>query len=495
MAGSDLDGDLYFVTWHEALILKKENELPMHFPTADESQSNNSITESDIIEQIKFIVESDNTGRISRQHLIFADLNGIDSDECKRLADLSAQMYDAAKTGVVPEWPAELSTKKVPDFLDKDGHQENYESKRVLGKLYRHSKSLLKVSAELSKKHKCTNGDDQCNFVPGDYVAEMANYVAEMANTLQESYGNVMRHLIQTYNIQTEVNVWRARFPDFRHTEEERQNHRRLIEDFDIMYQTMRTQYETAMHELTKRGMNENDARNQLGLYYQLRRRPSCAGLSLMLYDTKPKNKNSEVDQTYVYEQIGRKILQSLSNVSEYRLLTADSIKLLLDQGHSNSVYMFLNLSHTWLLASASFLVERLCRSEDDISSVWPKKLNCILPVLLNVIVKLGLCCPDDILRSKDSVGFVMKYFIQREYCAFFLPRSPFRLAKQLHGFLSTTDRKDLCSVGKATVHGLWDIYTKREMSTKNGYEDWELDLKRDAMYHLLKTAFRNGFD
>jgi len=184
-----LDGDLYFVTWHEALKLKKENELPMHFPTAEESHSNNSMTESDIIEQIKFIVESDNTGRISRQHLIFADLNGIDSDECKRLADLSAQMYDAAKTGVVPEWPAELSTKKVPDFLDKDGHQENYESKRVLGKLYRHSKSLLEVSAELSNNHKCTNADDQCNFVPRDYVAEMANYVAEMANTLQESYG------------------------------------------------------------------------------------------------------------------------------------------------------------------------------------------------------------------------------------------------------------------------------------------------------------------
>ena len=486
MAGSDLDGDLYFVTWHEALILKKENELPMHFPTAEESHSNNSITESDIIEQIKFIVESDNTGRISRQHLIFADLNGIDSDECKRLADLSAQMYDAAKTGVVPEWPAELSTKKVPDFLDKDGHQENYESKRVLGKLYRHSKSLLEVSAELSKNHKCTNGDDQCNFVPRDYVAEMAN-------TLQESYGKVMRNLMQTYNIQTEVNVWRARFPDFRHTEEERQNHKRLIKDFDNMYQTMRTQYKTVVRELTKRGMNENDIRHQLALYYQLRRRPYCAGLSLMLYGAKPTKKNSEVNQTYVYEQIGRKILQSLSNVSEYRLLTANSIKLLLDQGHSNSVYMF--LSHTWLLASASFLVERLCRSGDDILSVWPKTLNCILPVLLNVIVKLGLCCPDDILRSKDSVGFVMKHFIQRDYCAFFLPRSPFRLAKQLHGFLSSTDRKDLCSVGKATVHGLWDIYTKREMSTKNGYEDWELDLKRDAMYHLLKTAFRNGFD
>ena len=342
MAGSDLDGDLYFVTWHEELILKKENESPMHFPKAVESHLDGPVTESDIIQQLKFIVESDNKGRISRQHLKFADKKGIFSEECKSLADLSAQMYDAPKTGVVPEWPSELRTKESPDFLEKDDHRESYKSERVLGRLHRHSKLMLETVTELSKDTRGASWNSNSSGSAGDHCNVVAaDSVAEMANTLQESYRQVMQNLSQTYNIQTEMNIWRARLPNFRNTEAEKQNRTQLIQDFHLLHQTMQRQYTSAVRQLQKRETRENEIRHQLYCQCkQLRSKPYCAGFSSILRDGKRKNMSAEADQVdqecSVYTQVGRKILQSLALASRCRLVTSDCIQHLVDQSQKN---------------------------------------------------------------------------------------------------------------------------------------------------------------
>ena len=284
MAGSDLDGDLYFVTWHEELILKKENHKPMDFPAATETLLDSPVTESDIIKQLKINVASDIKGRMSSQHLIFADLKGIYSSECLQLADLLPQMLDAPKTGVVPNWPKELKTTKAPDFLEKEDRRDNYESRRVLGKLYRHSKFITEIVQDLSKNKSTSNrGNDDVVIVDDD------------VRVLQESYDRVKENLMKAYGIKSEINIWRARFPDFRYTEEEKQNRAKLIDDFRQWHKTMQGQCGSVLNQLQKHGKSEHECRRQL--HYQLRRNPAYAGLLMMLYDGKLKNEASEADQ------------------------------------------------------------------------------------------------------------------------------------------------------------------------------------------------------
>ena len=481
MAGSDLDGDLYFVTWHEELILKKQNEPPMDFPAATECHLDRPITEADIIQQLKFIVESDNKGRISRQHLIFADLKGIESEECLRLADLSAQMYDAPKTGVVPEWPSELKTKKAPDFLEKGDHREMYESRRVLGQLYRHSKSMLESVSRLSDQ-KCARDADSSAARDDDayYDSIASDSVEGQAKQLQEWYAEKMLFLSRTYCIAEELKIWRARFPDFKNTQEEKQKRRELIGDLSTVQLTMQNKYESAVRHiegLQQRCMEADYISGQL--YRQcmrLRTRPLCGGFTLMLCGFKPRNEVDEGNHTYdMYRQIGRQIVMSLTTARERRLSTADCVCLLIDQSQTHSVFVLLR--HPWILASVCYLVEHLCRQDDDISSLR-LKLDCILRVVLHVNIKLDLFSPEDVVRSKDSVGFLEKLLIKRIV--------HHRLTKQLNERSSN----DFPNVGKAVVYGLWDIYTKRETSRAGGYKSWERELQADAMEMLLSFAF-----
>ena len=402
----------------------------------------------------------------------------------------------------MPEWPSELRTKKAPDFLEKGGHCENYESKWILGKLHRHSKLLLETVSELSNR-RCNwnrdddnNNDNSCND-----IAETAK-VAENANLLQESYEAVMRNLQQTYNIQTEINVWRARLPDFAFTDEDRRRCKMLSEDFRYLHWTMKTQYRSAVRELKKCGIKEDNRRPLYCHCKQLITKPSCAGLSLMLSDAKPRNETGDVCQSdYVYRQIGREILRSLTP-SKCRLMTTKCIRLLVyppvtktspsDQQTNERIWfaipmIYVLLNHPWLLASASFLVQRLCPTEDNISQT----LNCIFRVLLHVSVKLEFCSADDIARSKDVTEFWTTSYVKYMPWTFIARR----LKTDLGSFLSSTDKTDFLHVGKSVVYGLWDIYTKREDSKEDGYEYWERQLKGDAIEMLLTIAFRNGFD
>ena len=307
---------------------------------------------------------------------------------------------------------------------------------------------------------------------------------------LLESYSENMRNLSEKYHIREEAQIWRARLPDFRNTEEEKQKHKRIIDEFGLLHQTMQNQYRSAVRDLRKVGMKESDTRDQLYcLCQQLRTKPFSARLMLMIRQPQ-ETRFGEFDR--VYWQIGKRILTSLPHVSQCRLLTADHIRLILCQRSNlnNPVNAFRNQS--WLLASAAFLVERLCHPENDVSSLWPK-LDVILRVLLHESMKQGLCSTDDIVGSKDSDGYIMSLLFQIKYlhCALITRR----LTKQLCDFFQSADRSDFVNVGKIIVHGLWEIYAKQETSKEKGYAEWELKLKEDALDMLLKFAFRNRFD
>ena len=494
MAGSDLDGDLYFVTWHEELILKKENEAPMHFPAAEESRLDRPVMESDIIDQLKFNVESDDKGRVSSQHLVFADLHGIHSNECKRLAHLSAQMYDASKTGTVPAWPSDLRTKKAPDFLEKDDHRDVYRSERILGKLYRHSMWVLEEAKKLSSR-----GTSAVEFAAAAVAADAAaandddseNHsifpasAAELVSILQQSYGDVMQTVAAKYRLQ-EVAVWRSRFPDFRFTEHDIRKRKDLVGDFRRLQETMRGQYRTVLRDLKASGISENEVLRQCK---RLAGKPFCAGFYMMMCSAAVKGRTSEDKETAsAYQKLGRTVLNYLRACSACRLLDTDCIQFLLDQRHSDPVYVF--LCNTRLLAVAAFLAEHLCRRQDDESSLQ-SKLDCVVRVLFHVSVRLGLCSADSIARARESAGFATALLVKfriSTWIAYLLGNQWKRCC------LLPDNGNDVAVIGMTVAGALWDIYTKRETSSASDYEDWELQLTSDAVRLLLKAAFGTGF-
>ncbi|CAA6663598.1 unnamed protein product [Spirodela intermedia] len=122
-SGSDLDGDLYFVTWDNDLVP----------PLA-----------GDIVDFFLKSMVNENLGQICHAHVVHADRSpvGAMDEKCLQLAELAAQAVDFPKTGKVVTMPRELRPKLYPDFMEKP-HHLSYCSEKILGILYRKMRSFL----------------------------------------------------------------------------------------------------------------------------------------------------------------------------------------------------------------------------------------------------------------------------------------------------------------------------------------------------------------
>ncbi|BBG93157.1 hypothetical protein Prudu_001082 [Prunus dulcis] len=89
-----------------------------------------------------FIV-NDNLGIICNAHIVFADREHwkASSASCIELAHLNSHAVDSPKTGVVVKVPSHLRVHEYPDFMEKFD-KPTYESKRVIGQLFRQVKDL-----------------------------------------------------------------------------------------------------------------------------------------------------------------------------------------------------------------------------------------------------------------------------------------------------------------------------------------------------------------
>jgi len=131
-SGSDLDGDLYWATWHPDLTIEK-NDFPMHFPKAESKQLNLEPNQQNIIEYIGEYIKNDRLRTIAHAD---TERRRIYSRKCIELTKLHSKAVDFPKTGEFPVMDADLKTEKYPDFMIKQG-EVKYESKKILGKLYR----------------------------------------------------------------------------------------------------------------------------------------------------------------------------------------------------------------------------------------------------------------------------------------------------------------------------------------------------------------------
>ncbi|XP_071917710.1 RNA-dependent RNA polymerase 6-like [Coffea arabica] len=141
-SGSDLDGDLYFVTWDGNLIPpSKRSWMPMDYASAEARKLPREVNHPDIIDFFSKNMVTESLGAICNAHVVHADLSeyGALDEKCIKLAELAATAVDFPKTGKIVNMPSEYKPKMYPDFMGKEDFQ-SYKSKKILGKLYRQVK-------------------------------------------------------------------------------------------------------------------------------------------------------------------------------------------------------------------------------------------------------------------------------------------------------------------------------------------------------------------
>ncbi|KAK3009291.1 hypothetical protein RJ639_013141 [Escallonia herrerae] len=160
-SGSDLDGDLYFVTWDDNLIPPSYLKLF-----------------TDIIDFFSMNMVNENVGTICNAHVVHADLSeyGALDEKCLKLAELAALAVDFPKTGKNVIMPSQLKPKLYPDFMGKEEFQ-SYKSTKILGKLYRQIKDAYNEDVAASSELASLPGSipyDRDLEIPGSttFIAE-----------------------------------------------------------------------------------------------------------------------------------------------------------------------------------------------------------------------------------------------------------------------------------------------------------------------------------
>ncbi|CAF0708569.1 unnamed protein product [Brachionus calyciflorus] len=115
IAGSDLDGDKYFVCWDKDLV-----PLKTHNPTSyigNKSKYESQITEENLVKFFSFY-DASLVGLLNNLWCKWCDLEGVLSSKCLLLANLFSRAIDAAKTGESLKIPNEL--RKIPTNVDDE---------------------------------------------------------------------------------------------------------------------------------------------------------------------------------------------------------------------------------------------------------------------------------------------------------------------------------------------------------------------------------------
>ncbi|ONK67125.1 uncharacterized protein A4U43_C06F15970 [Asparagus officinalis] len=202
-SGSDLDGDIYFVTWDLALIPPREVS-PMEYTPAPAETLDHDVTIEEVQEYFTNYIVNETLGIIANAHTVFADKEPLkaESQECIELAKLFSIAVDFPKTGVPAEIPPHLHVKEYPDFMEKLD-KETYESQGVIGKLFRAVKGH---SADSNHIKAFTKEIARKSYDPDMEVNGFINYL-DKAFTFKEDYDYKLGCLMDQYEIKTEAEI------------------------------------------------------------------------------------------------------------------------------------------------------------------------------------------------------------------------------------------------------------------------------------------------
>jgi RNA-dependent RNA polymerase len=137
MAGSDLDGDQFAVTWDERLFLR-QTEPPMDYSPPASPEGSDGITDESLVSHFINHAKNDNLGRISMLWLDHAIKKGAACDECLELAKLHSIAVDFPKSGVPAVLDKNLILKRSEPrahWREKKG-SDPFHDKGIVGQLY-----------------------------------------------------------------------------------------------------------------------------------------------------------------------------------------------------------------------------------------------------------------------------------------------------------------------------------------------------------------------
>ena len=141
IAGSDLDGDQYFVCWDEGLLVLQTQE-PYHYPSVTAPQTTSEVTRSVLIDY--FASYKNSMGKIDHYYREWANKKGAGCSECQHLGMLFSRSVDASKTGDQVVIPKRL----IPDSLESPETLHVWEE---MDKRASEIKMVLTVSDETNK--------------------------------------------------------------------------------------------------------------------------------------------------------------------------------------------------------------------------------------------------------------------------------------------------------------------------------------------------------
>ncbi|GBG74512.1 hypothetical protein CBR_g18922 [Chara braunii] len=238
-SGSDMDGDVYFVSWDEKLVPPSgESNDPMEFTKSHASLLHRPVSTEDMCEFFVDHLLSDSLGVICNAHLVHADKNpeGAMHEDCLELAKQAAIEVDFPKTGKPAIFPSRLRPKEYPDFMEKEETKVTYISKKILGVLYRKVKRITD-SEELWKK---LTIDEIRNSYDEDLEYEDFRRFIFDALDPKRAYDQKLRNLMNSYDIKDEGQIvagcFTRRIGSFRRgtdtREALREEYRKLREEF-----------------------------------------------------------------------------------------------------------------------------------------------------------------------------------------------------------------------------------------------------------------------
>nr|AJA90762.1 RNA-dependent RNA polymerase 2 [Cycas revoluta] len=202
-SGSDLDGDLYFVSWDE-LLIPPDQDQPMDYVGRQPIQLDHEVTIEEIQEYFVNYMLNDSLGVIANTHVVYADRepSKARSPTCQRLAMLHSKAVDFPKTGAPAEMPLLLFPKEYPDFMEK-WDKPMYMSTGILGKLYRAVKDNSKENNFIS----IFTGEDVQNAYDNDLKVEGLHNFVQDALMHKSWYDTKLAALMEYYGVKSEAEI------------------------------------------------------------------------------------------------------------------------------------------------------------------------------------------------------------------------------------------------------------------------------------------------
>lgn len=142
-SGSDLDGDIFLLSWSQALVPRVVYK-PYNY-TNTTALSKERVLLSDMVNFYIRYIKSYQLGIIANSFMAAADKHTVFGSKVLRLAELFNRNIDFIKTGSIASLPEDLIPGSFPDYMERT---PAYVSERALGQLYRRSGLVVRGGCE-----------------------------------------------------------------------------------------------------------------------------------------------------------------------------------------------------------------------------------------------------------------------------------------------------------------------------------------------------------